>query len=337
MCRKAGGGCVVTQPVRFALIGAGGIAQSYAAAFENHPDAKLAVVCDTREEAAKAMAERAVCPAMTSLEALLSHGPAFDAAIVSTPPNTHESIALALVEKKIHVLCEKPFTLSAPSAQRMIAAANAGGVRMTMASKFRYSDDMIKLKSLVASGVLGELLLVENAFTSRVDMGSRWNANASVAGGGVLIDNGTHSVDILRYILGPIVEVKAVQFPNVQKLGVEDTVQLFVRCKRGIPATVDLSWSINKELDYYLNVYGTHGTAFVGWRDSKYRQHSARDWITFGKGYDKLQAFRDELGNFARAVRDGEKLLIAADDALASVEVIEAAYRSLREPHWATV
>lgn len=323
--------------VRFALIGAGGIAQSYVQAFENHPDAKLVAVCDSRPEAAEAMAERAVCPAFTSHTAMTENGPTLDAAIVSTPPNTHEAIVTHLVGRKVHVLCEKPFTLTTASAERMIAAAKANNALLTMASKFRYVDDMIKLKSLVASGVLGQIVLVENKFTSRVDMAGRWNAEPAVSGGGVLVDNGTHSVDILRYLLGPITEVKAVQFPAVQKLEVEDTVQLFLRSARGIPATVDLSWSINKELDTYLNVFGTHGTAMVGWKESKYRQHSARDWIKFGGGYDKVQAFRDELGNFARACRDGEPLLITAADALASVQVIEAAYRSLREPHWSKV
>jgi predicted dehydrogenase len=219
----------------------------------------------------------------------------------------------------------------------MIAAANIHRIKLTMSSKFRYTDDMIKVKSLVASGVLGQVVLVENKFTARVDMSDRWNANPEVSGGGVLIDNGTHSVDILRYLIGPLSEIRAIQLPNVQKIAVEDTVQLFVRSTRGIPATVDLSWSINKELDSYLNVFGTHGTAMVGWKESRYRQHSARDWVKFGDGYNKVQAFRDELGNFARAVRDGEPLLINSQDALASVQAIEAAYRSLREPHWTKV
>jgi predicted dehydrogenase len=328
---------VSSSQLRFALIGAGGIAQSYVQAFENHPDAKLVAVCDNRQEAAEAMAERAVCPAYTSHVALTEGGPEFDAAIISTPPATHEPIATHLVNKKIHVLCEKPFTLTTASAERMIAAAESNRVKLTMASKFRYVDDMIKVKSLVASGVLGQIVLVENKFTARVDMAGRWNADPTVSGGGVIIDNGTHSVDILRYLIGQLTEIKVVQLPNVQKLEVEDTVQLFVRSTRGIPATIDLSWSINKELESYLNVFGTHGTAMVGWKESKYRQHSARDWIKFGDGYNKVQAFRDELGNFARACRDGEPLLITAQDALASVQAIEAAYRSLREPHWTKV
>ena len=327
----------MSEPIRFALIGAGGIAQSYAQAFEGHADARLVAVCDVRTEAAEALAERAVCPAYTSHAALTENGPEFDAAIVSTPPATHEAIATHLMDRQIHVLCEKPFTLTTASAERLIATADKNRVKLTMASKFRYAEDMIRVKSLVASGVLGQVVLVENKFTARVEMADRWNSDANVSGGGVLIDNGTHSVDVLRYLIGPITEIKAIQLPNVQRLAVEDTVQLFVRSARGIPATVDLSWSINKELESYLNVFGTHGTAMVGWKESKYRQHSARDWVKFGDGYSKVQAFRDELGNFARACRDGEPLLITAQDALASVQAIEAAYRSLREPHWMKV
>jgi predicted dehydrogenase len=327
----------MSDPVRFALIGAGGIAQSYVQAFAGHPDAKLVAVCDVREEAAEALGERVVCPAYTSHTALTENGPQFDAAIISTPPDSHEAIAIHLANLKIHVLCEKPFTLTTAAAERMVAAARENRIVLTMASKFRYVEDMIKVKSLVASGVLGQVALVENKFTSRVDMSDRWNADPNVSGGGVLIDNGTHSVDILRYLIGPLTEVKVIQFPNVHKLPVEDTVQVFVRSARGIPATVDLSWSIDKELETYLNVFGTHGTAMVGWKESKYRQHSARDWVRFGDGYNKVQAFRDSLGNFARACRDGEPLLITAQDALASVQAIEAAYQSLREPHWTRV
>ena len=219
----------------------------------------------------------------------------------------------------------------------MIAAAAAKNLKLTMASKFRYVEDMIRLKSLMASGILGQIIMLENAFTARVDMAGRWNANPEIGGGGVLIDNGTHSVDIVRYLLGPITEIRAIQFPNLQAIPVEDTVQLYARSSRGVNATIDLSWSINKELDWFVKVFGTHGTAVVGWKESKYRQHSARDWIKFGEGYNKVQAFRDELGNFARACRDSEQLLITAEDALANVKVIETAYRSLREPVWTKV
>jgi predicted dehydrogenase len=168
-------------------------------------------------------------------------------------------------------------------------------------------------------------------------MKGRWNADPAVSGGGVLIDNGTHSVDLMRYFLGPLADVQAVEGKRVQQLPVEDTVRIYVRSAGGVLGSIDLSWSINKEQDAYLTIHGSTGTLVVGWKESKYRLHSDSAWVVFGKGYDKVQAFRSQLVNFARAIRGEEQLLITSEDALASVEVVKAAYRSMRSPHWTAV
>jgi predicted dehydrogenase len=194
-----------------------------------------------------------------------------------------------------------------------------------------------KAKAIVTSGLLGEIVLFENAFTSRVDMSNRWNARPDVSGGGVLIDNGTHSVDLVRYFLGPVAEVQVVEGKRSQGLSVEDTVRIFVRSTTGVLGSIDLSWSINKELDSYISIYGSAGTLHVGWKESKYRQSGARDWVVFGKGYNKVQAFRSNIENFAHAVRGEEALLITAEEALASVDVIEAAYADMQRSHWVAV
>jgi predicted dehydrogenase len=328
---------MMERNVRFALVGAGGIAQSYAQAFEACEGARLVAVCDTRLDAARALAERFGCPAYGRYPAMANNGSRFDAVIVCTPPNTHEEISTYYLERGFHVLCEKPFALTSRSARRMLEAARKAGVKLTMASKFRYVEDVIRAKSIVASGILGEIILFENAFTSRVDMAGRWHADPKISGGGVLIDNGAHAVDLMRYFLGPLAEVQVVEGKRVQGLPVEDTVRVFVRSLSGIMGSSDLSWSIHKEVDSYLNIYGSHGSISVGWKESKYRQASSRDWIVFGAGYDKVQAFRSQLSNFARAIRGEEQLLIKAEDGLASVEVIEAAYASLRQMNWIAV
>ncbi|MBV9957424.1 MAG: Gfo/Idh/MocA family oxidoreductase, partial [Acidobacteria bacterium] len=186
-------------------------------------------------------------------------------------------------------------------------------------------------------GILGEIVLFENAFTSRVDMAARWNSNPAISGGGVLIDNGTHSVDLMRYFLGPLADVQVVEGKRSQGLSVEETVHIFVRSMGGVMGAIDLSWSINKELDSFINIYGSHGTISVGWKESKYRQTSSRDWVVFGKGYNKVEAFRNQINNFARAIAGEESLLVTPEDALASVEVVEAAYSALRQNRWTTV
>jgi predicted dehydrogenase len=322
--------------INLGLVGAGAIAQSYVQALRDSPVASIAGVADVRSEAARALAENARCAAFGSHKELCDATDC-EAVIVCTPPVTHPEICIDLLEQGIPVLCEKPLSIDLESASAMLEAAERAGVVFTMASKFRYVDDVIRAKSIVASGVLGEILLFENAFTSRVSMAGRWNADPLVSGGGVLIDNGTHSVDLVRYFLGPIEAVEAVESKRIQDLPVEDTVRLFVRSVGGVVGNIDLSWSLNKELDSFIDIYGSNGTLRVGWSESRYRPASSPDWIVFGSGYDKLAAFRNKVENFCGAIRGEEPLLIGPEDALASVEVIEAAYRSLSRDDWTPV
>jgi predicted dehydrogenase len=326
----------VTAPLRIGLIGAGGIAGAYAELFDGVDVAQLVAVADTNFAAAQALAERVQAMPFESYTDLGEQA-GVEAVIICTPPATHVEIASYFVKRRIAVLCEKPLATSTSSASALVELAQRNGVVLTMAAKFRFVDDVIRAKSIVDSGILGDIILFENAFASRVSMAGRWNADPDVSGGGVLIDNGTHSVDIVRYFLGPIAEVMAVEAKRVQNLPVEDTAQLFLRTASGVAATVDLSWSINKELDSFINVYGSQGTIRVGWRESKYRQASSPEWVVFGHGYQKLDCMRRAVENFCGAVRGTRQLLITPEEAIASVDVIDAAYQSLGRGGWVSV
>jgi predicted dehydrogenase len=260
-----------------------------------------------------------------------------DAVLICTPPSTHPEICVEFLERGIPVLCEKPLSVDVAGAHKMLDASQRTGVRMTMASKFRFVEDVVRAKQLISSGAIGEPVLVENFFTSRVDMTKRWNSDPAVSGGGVLIDNGTHSVDLIRFFVGPLVEIHAVEGKRSQNLNVEETVHVFVRSAAGVLGTVDLSWSINKELESYLRIYGSAGTISVGWKESRYLAPGSREWTVFGKGYDKVQAFRSQIENFSKALRGEEPLLLSAEDALASAYVVEAGYASLRDSRWVPI
>ena len=321
------------EPVRFGLVGAGAIAQAYAQAFTQTTAAKLVAVADPRREAAEKMADAAKCQAFTDAESM-ADAVELDAVLVCTPPSTHREICCALMERGIHVLCEKPLAISSADAEAMIAAAEARSLHFTMASKFRYVADVQKAKELIADGTIGEVVLFENVFTGRVDMSTRWNSNPEIAGGGVLIDNGTHSVDVARFCLGELAEVQAMEGNRIQLLPVEDTAKMFIRSRKGVLGSIDLSWSVSKELPYFIAVYGSEGTILVGWRESKFRRAGDAEWTVFGAGYDKFAAFRGQIENFAGVVRGEEALVVTPEDALASVQVIEAAYRSLARGAW---
>lgn len=318
------------------LVGAGGIAQSYVRVFEEISGARITAVADVRPRVANALAEAVRGTAYPSHRALLEDSDV-DAILVCTPPSTHPEIVLQGIEHGRHVLCEKPLAIDVASARAMVAAAEDAGVVFTMAAKFRFVKDVIRARQIVASGILGELIIVENLFASRVDMTRRWNSDPAISGGGVLIDNGTHSVDVVRYFLGPIVEVMAVEAKRIQKLEVEDTATMLLRTAEGVLGTVDLSWSVEKATDSYLTLYGSQGTISVGWQGARYRQNSSPEWVEFGDGYDKVSCMVSQVENFCAAIRGDEPLAITADDAIASVAVIEAAYASLGQSDWIAV
>jgi predicted dehydrogenase len=206
-----------------------------------------------------------------------------------------------------------------------------------MASKFRYAEDVVRARNIVASDILGEIILFENTFMSYVNMVTRWNANAEVSGGGVLIDNGTHSIDIMRYFLGPLSSIHVVTGIKLQKLPVEDTVHATIRAQSGATGRIDLSWSINKQCDDYIAIYGSKGTLRVGWKGSYYRQDGSLSWIQFGQGYNKVQAFRDQIENFSAAVQGLETLVIDGNDAVASVDVIQSGYQAMAQHSWVPI
>ena len=320
----------VRKKLQFGLVGAGAIAQSYIQAFTCCSEAQLTAVADCRFDAAQRIGERMRCRSYDSVERMLADC-SLDAAVVCTPPATHEDICVSLMQHGIHVLCEKPFSTNAASAQRMLATAQQAGAKLTMASKFRYVDDVIQAKSMISSGVLGDLILFENVFASCANMNSRWNSRPAISGGGVLIDNGAHSVDLIHYFLGPLAEVQAREGKRTQGLQVEDTVLLFARSVSGVLCNIELSWSVTRQKDSFLDISGTLGSVSVGWKRAGRLDYAHRQWMPFGSGYDKIQAFRSQIENFSRAIRGDEPLLITANDALASVYVIECAYQSLRQ------
>lgn len=322
--------------LKFVLIGTGGIAQTYAQAFQQSNCCQLVAVADINTDSAKAFAEPFGAKSFSDYKTL-AESSEIDAVIISTPPNTHPEIAMYFMNRKINVLCEKPLCLSVTEAKQMIETAEKTGVVFTMATKFRYCEDVVKAKAILASGVLGEVVQFENAFTAKVDMSKRWNSQFEISGGGVLMDNGTHSVDIIRYFLGTITDVLALETSGTQNLSVDENVKLLAKTANGVAASVDLTWGINKELPNFISIYGTNGTLHIGWRESKYKLNSSPDWNVFGTGYDKVQAFKSKIENFRNAILNSEELLTKPTDALASVEVIEAAYKSLNQNLWQKV
>lgn len=325
-----------TRPIHFGLIGTGAIARSHAAAVATTNGAMLTAVADIDPTAARAFGIDNGCAWFGSLEELLAHTQV-EALIVCTPPDTHCAIAVEAAQAGVHVLCEKPLALDAEQARTMLDAAARAGVLLTMATKFRYVSDIMKARNMIQLGVLGDVLSVTNEFKAAVDMRGRWNADRLRSGGGVLMDNGTHSVDIVRYLLGPIARVSAIEGTRAQGLGVEETVRMSVVNTTAVPATIELSWSEASTSPYYLQVVGTRGRIAIGWKESVYQLGADPMFKPFGAGYDKIAAFSGQLRNIVDVLCGQDTVEVGHADALASVATVSAGYASLGTDRWVAV
>ena len=323
-----------THGLPIVLLGLGGIAQAYLQALQRVPALRLVAVVEPRPTA-QAMAPAGV-PVFADVDALLATQLPLAAALVLTPPATHEALTTNLLRHGLHVLCEKPLAPDVAAAERMLAAAAGADRRLMMGSKFRYTPDVARARELLDQGLCGDVVMYENVFCSHVDMTQRWNAQPAISGGGVLIDNGCHSVDLARFLLGPIAKVQAQFGPRVQPLAVEDTARILFTSARGALGSIDLSWSVHKETDAYVRIHGTAGVIEIGWRASRCKQVGGT-WQQFGNGYDKVAAFAAQLQDFADGIGSGKRPVIGDADALASVVVVDCAYRAAREQRWIEV
>lgn len=295
----------------------------------------MGAVADTDAGRSGALGDRLGVPWFDDPQEMFAAG-LIDVALICTPPSLHEHHAISALRSGHDVLCEKPFALGLDVAEQMFIEAADQGRLLAMASKFRYVDDLIHAKRLIESGAIGDPVTIEVRFASAVDMSDRWNSVPAISGGGALIDNGTHAVDIVRYLVGDIRRVAAMIRSDAEQAAVEDTGVILGETHTGAIATMSVSWSVAPVGGSYVTVHGSGGAIDVGWQGSRYRS-DGDDWRSFGTGYRKLDALRANVDGFAAARAGREPMRNSVADVLASVSVIGAAYRAIDGGSWIDV
>jgi predicted dehydrogenase len=323
----------VSQPVPVGIIGCGGIAQVHLEAMKRVPALRAAVFFDTGIEAAKKTAERFGGQVVAEADELFNR-PEVQAVLICTPPVTHAALMKKAIAAGKHVLCEKPFTVYTKEAEDVRKAAAGSKSLVMMSSKYRFVPDVTEARRKILEGAVGDIVMAEVIFCAYVGMEGHWKSDAAWSGGGVLIDNGCHAVDLIRYLVGPVRSVYAQAGKKTQKIEVEDTARLHFEAGDGVIGMVDLSWSLFKHQPNYVNIFGTLGTIEVGWQESAVWNSSDKTSVPIGGGYQKLDAFTRQLEHFAECMAGKASPLMNTDDAVESVRVIETAYASIRGQQW---
>ena len=314
------------EATRIGIIGLGRAGSIHLEALQALPGARVVAVCDA-SQAARQRAETAGIAAYETLDAMLAsaemHG-----VVVCTPPADHAAISLLCLSRGLHVLCEKPLALTTWDVLTMLQAANQARRKVLVASKFRHVPEVIRARTLLAAGELGEPVSFEISFCSPVDMRERWNSQPALSGGGVIVDNGCHALDIVSFLFGSIRRVHATRLKSLQSMPVEDSAALQVWAGDGVVGQVDLSWSLATPRDSYLVVHGSRGSIEVGWRGARLKR-VGHDWREIGGPYDKIGAHRAMHDRFVASIDNGSEPWISASECLQAVAAVDAAYRSL--------
>jgi predicted dehydrogenase len=320
--------------MRVGIIGLGRAGAMHLEAWQSLPTVEVAAVADPAPAVrmqATAGGLHAYADPLDMLER-----ESLEAVSICTPPVAHPELAIACLQRGLHVLCEKPLAFDARAARKMLRAAAAARRHLLLATKFRHVPDLIRTRELIAEGTIGDPVAFTIEFSSVVDMTQRWNRCPELGGGGVIIDNGCHAFDIVSFLFGAISRLLATRLKQGQRLEVEDSATILVGASRELIGRIEVSWSLPGTSETYVKVHGTRGSIDIGWRASHLRLAGSSPQV-IGRGYDKTDAHRRMLGKFCEVVRGARRPWISPGECLRTVAAVDAAYRSLRSGEWTEV
>jgi predicted dehydrogenase len=249
----------------FGIVGTGVIAAMHAAAIATLPRARLAAVTDVADGAAAAFAAARGCAAEPGLDQLLAR-PDVDVVCVCVPSGLHAEVGVRAARAGKHLVVEKPVDVTLAAADRLIEAARAAGVALTVISQHRFDPGLIELKRLLGDGALGRLVLAEASTkwyrTQAYYDSAAWRGTWAMDGGS-LMNQGIHYVDLLRWCMGPVTEVTAVCATQAHQVEVEDTALAIVRFGSGAVGTILSSTAAYPGFPQRLEITGTDGTVIV--------------------------------------------------------------------------
>ena len=255
------------EPLKVGLVGTGRIAHAHMAAYLQHPDrVELTAVCDIIEDAAQRYAKLAKVDAVyTDFETMVKEAD-IDAVDICSIHDQHPTQTIAAAEAGKHVLSEKAMAHTVQGCREMIDATDKAGVILMIAQNLRYVPDSVAVKRLIDEGELGTIQAVRTHAIFGVTLSNpagHWMNDGKQAGGGILMTNTIHHVDLLRHYIGNVKRVtgicKTIQPEMVN--GAEDLVAATLEFENGAIGDVFGNWitSRSPENMSYM-VFGTEGT-----------------------------------------------------------------------------
>lgn len=327
--------------MRVGIIGAGLQGRRLAPAVRDHPGTEVAVVSAAHEESAARLAQRMRCESVVGWRPVVERDD-LDAVVVCTPPHLHAEIGGAAMRRGKHVLCEKPLARTVAEAREMVTTAEEEGVRLQCGFNHRFHPALKQAHQWFEDGNIGAPLFLRCRYGTcgRPGYEREWRSDPRLVGGGQMMEQGIHAVDLARWFLGDFAEVTAFVGSQYWPTGpLEDNAFALYRTEKGVVASIHASLTQWKNLfsfelfggDGYIQVEGLGGgygseRAILGRRD--FTAPFAEEVIEF-RGPDISWA--EQWKEFVSAVEEGREPLTSGHDGVEALRLVRAAYDSARQ------
>lgn len=334
--------------MRTAIVGCGKVAHLHAAALARLPESEFVAVCDADLARARAFGERYGAGAFTDCSEMI-RAAAVEAIAVCTPHPLHAAPAIAAINAGVHVLVEKPLASTVADCDAMIAAARRSGVTLGVVSQRRFFEPVVRMKRAIDEGKLGTPVLgVVTMYSWRDEAYYRsdpWRGRWDTEGGGVLINQSPHHIDILLWLMGPVAEV-AGRWANLNHpyIEVEDTAAAVLRFRSGGLGSIVVSLSQRPGIYTKIHVHGSNGVSvgaetdtgatFIAGMSEAVAPPFNDIWTIPGETadsgpspFDPARYHERQARDFLRAAIEHRPPAVTAEEGRAVVEVIEAIYR----------
>lgn len=330
-----------SKPCRVALVGAGAFGARRAASMEANARSSLCVISDADVSRASKLAGNTGSVAVEDYREAVARDDV-DAVIVSTPPSVAPAISLAALAAGKHVLAEKPFGRNAAEIEPCVRLARQRRLVLKVGYNHRYHPALAQAHEMFRDGAIGRLLYLRCTYGhgGRTGYEREWRSRPEVAGGGQLLDQGVHAIDLFRWFAGEFSEALALLSTSFWPIApAEDNVFALLRTKSGVTAQLHASWTQWKN-NFSFEVSGDRGTLLVTGLGRSYGPERLACHIRRPSGgAPDERAFDfpgedDSLGHewngFLDAIAKRREPMSSGTDASRTLAAVEALYESAR-------
>lgn len=332
------------RKLRFAIVGAGVIAPFHAKAITSNPQAELVAIADVEEPKAKKLAEEfSVKDIYTDYEIMLQRED-IDAVSICVPSGLHAEVAIAAAEAGKHIFCEKPLDITVDKMDRMIRTARERQVKLGVVYQRRTFPAAIATRKAIQEGKLGKLVLGDAYLkyyrSPEYYRSAGWRGTWELDGGGALMNQGVHGVDLIQWMVGDVESVFAYSAPLVRSIEVEDTAVAAIKYKNGAFGIIQGTTSVYPGMETRFEIHGENGTIILG--DSGIKQWSFADSQEEAPQVEGTLAASSSATNISndghfvlvddliQAIREDRDPMITGEEASKAVKLILAIYESAR-------